>query len=205
MRVPFCRVALLVLFAFVMLLTAATPSCCAQASATGSESQTSTRACSANPVLEPTAKKKAARKPKHPLATEVAPVCIEVKGEPIEVQEFLQAFARDQEWRSGEHHASEDTWSFVRYLNVEELGKYADTKVLIESVKFSSGKAAVVVRTSDAGGGYVRVQVTARFQGEGQSEDKVMAQPGSIWTLASRGVFEEEFVGALKSRRGRAE
>jgi hypothetical protein len=205
MRVTFRWVVFPVSFAFTVALFAAVPSSHPQATAAGSEAQNATRACAANPVLEPTGKKKAAHKPKHPLPPEVAPVCIEVKGEPIEVQEFLQAFARDQEWRSGEHHASEDTWSFVRYLNFEELEKYADTKVLIESVKFSSGKAAVVVRTSDAGGGYVRVQITARFQGEGQSEDKVMAQPGSIWTLMSRGVFEQELVGALKARKGRAE
>jgi len=205
MQVTFRCVVFPVLIAFVMLLSAVAPCCFAQASAAGSDAQNSTRACAANPLLEPPAKNKAARKPKHPLTAEAAPVCIEVKGESIEVQEFLQAFAREQEWRSGEHHASEDTWSFVRYLNVQELEKYADTKVLLEPVKFSSGKTAVVVRTLDAGGGYVRVQITARFQGEGQSEDKVMAQPGSIWTLASRGVFEEELVAALKARRGRAE
>jgi hypothetical protein len=198
MPVTFRCLALAALFASASV-------CFAQAGVGGSEAQNATRACTANPVLEPVAKKKAAGKLKHPLPPEGVPVCIEVKGEPIEVQEFLQAFARDQEWRSGEHHASEDTWSFVRYLNVKELEKYADTKVLIEPVKFSSGKAAVVVRTSDAGSGYVRVQITARFQGEGHSEDKVMAQPGSVWTLASRGVFEEELVAALKSRRGRAE
>jgi hypothetical protein len=200
MRITYRCAVLPTLFAFTMLLVAAVSSCWAQAAAAGAETQSATRACSANPVLEPAAKKKATHKPKHELPPEAAPACLEVKGEPIEVQEFLQTFARDQKWRSGEHHASEDTWSFVRYLTAVELEQYADTKVLVEPVKFSSGKAAVVVRTSDAGGGYVRVQITARFQGEGESEDKVMAQPGSIWTLTSRGVFEEELVAALRTR-----
>jgi hypothetical protein len=205
MRITFRGVRLPVLFAFILLVAAESSPCWAQTGAAGSEMQSATRACSANPVLESAAKKKAAHKPKHAQPPEAAPDCLEVKGEPIEVQEFLQAFARDQEWRTGEHHASEDTWSFVRYLSAGELEKYADTKVLVEPVKFSSGKAAVVVRTSDAGGGYVRVQITARFQGEGESEDKVMARPGSIWTLVSRGVFEEELVAALRKRRGSAE
>src|ERR1700687_4677416 len=121
MRVTFRSVVLPALFAFAMLLAAAVPSCRAQAGAAGSDAQNATRACLANPVLEPTAKKKAARKPKHPPVPDAAPAWIQGKGEPIEVQDFLQAFARDQQWRSGEHHASEDTWSFVRYLNVEEL------------------------------------------------------------------------------------
>jgi hypothetical protein len=199
MRRLYCRQIHPALFAIVALL-AATPHSGAQAAPATHAAQESTRPCSANPVLAPSAKKKSPRKGKHLLPPEASPACIEVKGEPIEVQEFLQSFAREQQWRVGENHASEDTWSFVRYLNTEELEKYADTKVLLEAVKFSSGKSAVAVRTSDAGNGYVRVQITARFQGEGKSEDKMMAQPGNIWTLASRGVIEQELLSTLQSR-----
>lgn len=171
----------------------------AQPSPPAAPAQTPTRSCAANPVLVPGAKQKT-RKSKHPLPPEPVPACLEIKGQAIEVQEFLQSYAREQQWRTGENHASEDTWSFVRYLNSEELEKFADTNVLIESVKFSSGKAAVVVRTSDAGEGYVRVQVSARFQGEGKSQDQVMAQPVNSWPLASRGAFEQELLTALQSR-----
>jgi len=54
---------------------------------------------------------------KHPLATEPRPAWVELKGEPIEVQEFLQSVVREFQRRVGENHASEDTWPFVRYLN----------------------------------------------------------------------------------------
>ena len=33
------------------------------------------------------------------------------------MQEFLQSVVREFQRRAGENHASEDTWSFVRYLN----------------------------------------------------------------------------------------
>lgn len=159
-----------------------------------------TRACSANPVLAPTERSKAAKKSKHPVPPEPLPVCLEVKGQPIEIQEFLQSVVRELQWRTGENHASEDTWSFVRYLDAEELGKYGDTKVLVEPVEFTSGKAAITIRTSELPDGYSRVQITARFQGEGKSTDKIWAQPGSVWTLRSREVLEQELSDALRTR-----
>ena len=163
-------------------------------------STANTRACSANPVLVPKLKSKTAKKSKHPLPPDPPPVCLEVKGQSIEIQEFLQSVVRELQWRTGETHASEDTWSFVRYLNDEELAKYGDTKVLVEPIEFSSGKAAVTVRTTELPDGYSRVQVTAHIQGEGKSTDKVWAQPGNSWSLRSKGVLEQELTDALQNR-----
>ena len=158
------------------------------------------RPCSANPVLTPSGKKKGTHEPKHPLPPEPAPTCIEVKGEGIEIQELLQKKAREQAWRIGENQVSDDTWSYVRYLDPDQLEKYADTKVLIEPIQFTSGKAAVTVRTAEIGEGYVRVQIIVHLQGEGKSTDKVLGQPGSVWTLNSKGVLEQELVTALQTR-----
>lgn len=128
-----------------------------------------------------------------------AAACLELKGEPIEVQEFLQSVVREFQWRVGENHASEDTWFLVRYLNEEELEKYADTKVLLEPVEFTGGKVAVLVRTQDAGDGFVRVQISAHFQGNGKSTDKFSSQPGTVWPLNSKGTLEQELMGALQT------
>jgi len=167
------------------------------AAATG---ETATRACSANPVLAYAPSKKNAKKLKHPPPPEPAPTCIEVKGEPLSIQEFLQNLAREQSWKIGENQASEDMWSFVRYFNPDELDTFADTQVTIEPVKFTGGKAAATVRTTDIGGGYVRVQISVRIQGEGKSTDPSWKQPMTVWPLNSKGVFEKELVSALQSR-----
>ncbi|MFI5096422.1 MAG: hypothetical protein ACHQT6_00470 [Candidatus Acidiferrales bacterium] len=132
------------------------------------------------------------------MPAERAPACIELKGEGMEIQEFMQGTAREQAWRIGENRVSDDTWFFVRYLDPGELEKYADTKVLIEPIQFTSGKAAVTLRTSDVGEGYVRVQIMVQLQGEGKSSDKVLGQPGSVWRLKSKGVLEQELVTALR-------
>lgn len=162
-------------------------------------SAASSRACSANPVLAPSNKGKHAQKSKHPLPPEPLPACLELKGGGIEVQEFLQNAAREQQWRLGDNHASEDTWTFIRYFNPDELSKYADTNVLNEPVKFTGGKAAVLVRTSDIDNGYVRVQVTAHFLGNGKSTDKVWSQPSDVWPLNSKGVLEQEILKPLQT------
>ncbi len=172
----------------------------AQQAAPASGTTANSRPCSANPVLAPSGKDKHSQKTKYPVTQEPAPVCMEIKGEPIEVQEFLQTMAREQAWRIGENLASEDTWTFVRYFSADELENYADTKVLIETVKFTSGKAAVAVRTTDVGQGYVRVQITARFQGEGKSADRFSGQPATVWPLNSRGKMEKEMTAALQER-----
>lgn len=123
-----------------------------------------------------------------------------MQGEGIEVQEFLQSTVREQQWRVGENHASEDTWSFMRYLGLDDLERYADTKVLTEPVKFTGGKVAVVVRTTDLPDGYVRVQITTHFQGDGKSTDQIVAQPANIWPLHSKGVLEQELLSALQTK-----
>ena len=158
-----------------------------------------TRACSANPVLGPSGKNQPAHKTKHPLPPEPPPACLEVKGEALEIQETLQAVVRDLKWRVHENHASEDSWTFVRSLNVEELEKYADTKVLLEPVEFEYGKAALLVRTADLGQGFVRVQISAQFQGEGKSSDTGVKQPVTSWPLRSKGTLEQELIAALQS------
>jgi hypothetical protein len=160
----------------------------------------SSRPCTANPVLGSNSKPKLSKKSKHAIAPEPPPACLELKGEPIEVQEFLQTVVREFQWRVGENHASEDTWSFVRYLNEEELEHYADTKVLVEPVQFTGGKVAVLVRTQDVGDSYVRVQIITHFQGNGKSTDKLSGQPATLWPLNSKGTLEEELMGALKAR-----
>lgn len=172
----------------------------AQQPSQNSAAPAATRPCSANPVLGSSSKKKNPPKTKHSLPPEPLPACLELKGEPLEIQETLQVIARDQQWRIHENHATEDAWTFVRYLSPEDLDKYAETKIFLEPIAFDDGKAAVSVRTADIGSGFVRVQIAARFEGEGKTADTAMTQPATSWALQSKGMLEKEFLNALQSR-----
>ena len=165
-----------------------------------SVSPASGRSCTANPVLSSGDRKKNSARDKHPLLSAPLPSCIEMKGEALEMQESLQAAVRDLKWRVFENHASEDSWTFIRSLNVEELESYADTKVLLEPVEFEYGKAALLVRTTELGQGFVRVQISAQIQGEGKSSDAVVKQPVTSWPLRSKGTLERELIALLQSR-----
>jgi len=154
------------------------------------------RNCSENPVLERGVKKPA--KSKHASPAEATPVCREIAGDAIELQEFLQAQGRAQSWHMSDNHAAEDSWTYVRYFDGDELDKYADTMAVAKDVKFSHGKAAVSVRTTDIGGGFVRVQITARFLGEAKSDETVISQPAAQWPLASTGLLEKELFSTIE-------
>jgi hypothetical protein len=96
------------------------------------------RACTVNPVLESNFKAKPQKKLKHPVAPEPLPACLELQGDAIEVQEFLQSVVREFQRRVGESHAGEDIWSFMRYLNDEDLEKSAPRARGIHRWKSSS-------------------------------------------------------------------
>jgi len=72
-------------------------------------------------------------------------------------------------------------------------------------VEFTGGKAALTIRTTELKDGYARVQIATHIQGEGKSTDKVWAQPGNLWPLRSKGVVEQELIGALQTRFRHAE
>lgn len=156
-----------------------------------------TRSCSANPVLHSTAKKPGKQKSSPPV--EPPPTCVEVQGQAIEVQEFLQNLARREVWRTAENRASEDSWSCVRYLSDGELQKYADTKALSADITFTGGKAAIALRTAELADGYVRAQIVARFQGVGKAKDAAVGQTPTEYPLPSNGTLEKDIVNALQS------
>src|SRR5712692_4419777 len=77
--------------------------------------------------------------------------CLEVHAPPLEIREYLRAFAREQKWRMAREASSADSWTFTRYLEKEELAQVAKTDALGGRVNWIEGKAFVVVKNVDAG------------------------------------------------------
>jgi hypothetical protein len=82
----------------------------------------------------------------------------------------------------------------------EVLEKYAETKLLLEPVEFAGGSVAVRLRTQELNEDYARVQISTHFQGNGKPTDKFSGQPATVWPLNSKGILEEELIGALQIR-----
>ena len=123
--------------------------------------------------------------------------CVEVRATPTEVRDFLRSHARELRWKIGPETISANTWTFTRYLEKEELAQTARTDAFRGRVTWTEGKAFVEVKTSDAPDGFSRVEVSARFQGHGQSSER-FARPTDLWPLPSRGTLESGMIAALE-------
>jgi hypothetical protein len=125
--------------------------------------------------------------------------CIEVHSTAIDVQEYLQAQGREEKWNLSDEHVAEDAWTFSRKLEKDELVRFTKQDASTEHVSLTSGAAFVRVGTVELDDGFVRVQVTARFEGYGQSADR-FAPPKESWPLNSNATLENQLISVLRRR-----
>ena len=115
--------------------------------------------------------------------------CVELTSSPLEIQEYLQAFSRKQQWPITEEHVTEDSWVFSRELDREELLKVTKKTSLVDKVDWTGGSAVVHINTAQLSGGFARTIVRAEFRGYGQSKDQ-FAMQREYWSLESNGSLE---------------
>jgi hypothetical protein len=123
--------------------------------------------------------------------------CLEVHSTTLDVQEHLQAFVREQKWRVGDEEIGETFLSFSVALSKEELLGYTTPDTTAKRVEWRSGKAVVLVKTSDLSDGYTRTIVSAHFEGFGDPDDS-FAMKRASWTLNSSGRLEATLTSALQ-------
>jgi hypothetical protein len=128
----------------------------------------------------------------------VTNACVEVHSTALEVQEYLQARGREDKWNLIEEHVGEDAWTFTRKLEKDELLQFTKRDANNDGVKWTSGVAFVQLRTTELASGFVRVQVSARFQGYGQSPDR-FAPPKESWPLSSNAGLENHLISVLEA------
>jgi hypothetical protein len=126
------------------------------------------------------------------------PTCAEIHAAAPELRDWLRAHVREEKWHIEREEDSADTWTFVRNLERDELAQAARTDMLGGRIAWTSGKATVTAKTSEAGNGYTRVQISARFVGRGHAPQN-FARPSDLWPLASRKTLEGGMMAALKS------
>ncbi len=156
-----------------------------------------TRPCPALPADSKPAHKEKSKANTAAHSNEAVSACLEAKGSPLDIQEFFQSYVRAQSWRIGEEKIIEDGWIFARYLDKNELLQFAKEGLFAGRVNWTEGKALVQVRTRELDGGFSRVEITARFQGGGQSVDR-FAPPKESWDLDSNGALEKILISALE-------
>jgi hypothetical protein len=166
----------------------------------GSPTNVVTRACKSNPAGSKRSKGASDNRRKKPGATGMSATsaCIEAHSTALDIQEYLQARGREQKWNLSDEHVAEDAWTFSRKLEKDELLRYTMAEANSQSVNWTSGEAFVQVKTADLEDGFVRVQVSARFQGFGHGADQ-FAPPKESWPLKSNNTLETQFISMLEA------
>jgi hypothetical protein len=142
--------------------------------------------------------KKNGKKDLSDAAPDSAGACIEVRSRALDIQEYLQAYGREQKWNLIDEHVAEDAWTFSRKLEKDELLQYSKNDANTERVSWTSGVAFVEIKTLELSEGFVRVQIAARFQGYGQNGDR-FAPPKEFWPLISNGTLESHLISVLET------
>jgi hypothetical protein len=124
--------------------------------------------------------------------------CLEAHSTSLDIQEYLQAYTREQKWSIGDERVAEDNWTFTRILESKELLSATKNDSGNSHVTWTSGKALVKVRTEELEGGFTRVSISAGFVGYGQNPDQFATQKQS-WPLDSNGALESQLISALET------
>jgi hypothetical protein len=123
--------------------------------------------------------------------------CIELDSTVLETQEYLQSHVRKKQWKISDEVTSENSWTFSRELNKEELLGFTKTDPKNADVSWSGGKALVQVNSVELTDGYTRTLIRASFRGFGERAD-LFAMPKPWWSLESNQSLEDSLISALK-------
>jgi hypothetical protein len=143
------------------------------------------------------AKKNRPRNPKKESQKEQG-ACIELVFSALEIQEYLQSYARTQQWKISDGQVNEDSWTFSMELDKDELLRGTTEDSRNERVEWTGGTVRVHVNTAKLPDGYSRTIVRASFRGYGRSADQFAMQK-EYWRLDSNNSFENSIVSALRS------
>jgi hypothetical protein len=124
--------------------------------------------------------------------------CIELAFSTLEIQEYLQSFARSQQWKMSDDQVNADTWTFSMELDKDELTRTTTEDSRNRGVEWTGGSVRVHVNTALLPDGYSRTIVRASFRGYGRSADQFAPQK-EYWQLDSTNNFENSIVSALRT------
>jgi hypothetical protein len=131
-------------------------------------------------------------------AHQEAGACIELAFSTLEIQEYLQSYARTQQWKVSESAVNEDSWTFSRELDKDELLRDTTEDSNKKRVEWTGGTVRVHVNTVQLPDGYSRTIVRGIFRGYGRSIDQFAIQK-EYWELDSNNNLENSIVSVVRT------
>jgi len=99
---------------------------------------------------------------------------------PLEIQEYLQSYARSQQWKISQEQVTEDSWTITRALSKEELLGATKRNSGMTRVTLDSWSSHLHISTAQVAEGFARTLIRANFRGYGQNADQVCASAGIL-------------------------
>jgi hypothetical protein len=124
--------------------------------------------------------------------------CIELAFSTLEIQEYLQSYARAQQWKMIGDQMTEDSWTFSLEIDKEELLRDITEESKSKRVEWTGGTIRVHVNTAQLPDGHARTIIRANFRGHGRRMDQFAMQK-EYWELDSNSNFEDSIVTVLRT------
>jgi hypothetical protein len=124
--------------------------------------------------------------------------CIELAYSALEIQEYLQSYARKERWKITGDQLNEDSWTFSLDLDKDELLRDTSADSNPKNVEWRAGTARINVNTSELADGFTRTIVRGSFRGFGRNQDQ-FAMAKEYWNLESNNAFESSITSALRN------
>jgi len=124
--------------------------------------------------------------------------CIELAFAPLEIQEYLQSYARSQQWKISQERVTEDSWTISRELSKEELLDATKRNTSTARISWTAGVVLLHIGTVQVADGFARSLIRASFRGYGQNRDQ-FAQQREYWELESNNSLETSIASALQA------
>ena len=124
--------------------------------------------------------------------------CVELASSPLEIQEYLQSFARQERWSITADQLSEDSWTFSLEIDKDELLRDTVDESSPKGIEWTGGTVRVHLSTLQLPDGFARTTVRASFRGFGRNTDQFAMQK-EYWELESSNAFENSIASALRN------
>ena len=159
--------------------------------------KSSVRACpdSWNDGVRRGKKSPPARKKK--IAPKQSGACIELAFSPLDIQEYLQSYARQKHWLISDDQLNEDSWTFSLDIDHDELLRDTLPDSSQKGVEWKQGAVRVHINTLLLPDGFARTVIYGSFRGYGRNTDQFAVQR-EYWDLESNNAFENSLVSMLR-------
>lgn len=125
--------------------------------------------------------------------------CVELAFSPLDIQEYLQSYARKERWILSADQLTEDSWTFSLEIDKEALLRDAAAESNPRGIEWTHGSIRVHVNTLQLPDGYARTTVHCVIRGYGRNTDQFAVQK-EYWELQSSNAFENSVISTLRAR-----